>query len=163
MGENNSKRIGDTIVYKHKYLTMPNKTKADAIEEVAKDLKEALEGRIPQSNIDKETIEKLMEIFKKNAEATKNEDVERQRLHKRKASEQRVYPKNKQQELTPPAEFEKENPAFNTQARGEQQVRWSKHTRDLSVVWTLSASFRDIRYSIMRYRDDMRKPSNSTK
>ena len=76
VGETNSKCIGDTIFYQDKYLTMPTRTKADAIEEAAKDLKQALEGRIPQSIIDKEAIEKLMEIFKKNAEATKNQNVE---------------------------------------------------------------------------------------
>ena len=80
MEETNSERVGDTIFYKHKYLTILTKTKADAIEEAAKDLKKALEGRIPQSNIDKEVIEKLMKIFKKNAEATKNEEVKRQRV-----------------------------------------------------------------------------------
>ena len=42
-----------------------------------KDLKKALAGGIPQSNIDKEAIEKLMEIFKKNADAAKNEGAER--------------------------------------------------------------------------------------
>ena len=50
---------------------MPTRTKADTIEEAAKDLKKANKCRIPKSNIDKETIEKLMGIFKKNADATK--------------------------------------------------------------------------------------------
>ena len=96
VGETNSKRVGDTIFYKHKYPTMPTKTKADAIEEVVKDLKKALHGRIPQSNIDKEAIEKLMEFFRKNAEIAKNEIVERQRMQKQRALEQRVYLENKQ-------------------------------------------------------------------
>ena len=61
---------------------MPTKTKADAIEEAVKDFKKAIEGGIPQSNIDKEAIEKLMEIFKMNAYAAKNEDVERQKVQK---------------------------------------------------------------------------------
>ena len=82
VGETNSERVGDTIFYKHKYLTMPTKTEAGAIEEAAKDLKTALDGGIPQTNIDKEAIEKLMEIFKKNAEAYKNENVERKRVQK---------------------------------------------------------------------------------
>ena len=81
--ETNSERVGDTIFYKHKYLTMPTKTKADAVVKAAKDLKKALAGGIPQSNIDKEAIEKLMEIFKNNAEVAKNEDAERQRVQKR--------------------------------------------------------------------------------
>ena len=101
---------------------MPTQTKADAIEEAAKDLKKALEGGIPQSNIDKEAIKKLMEIFKNNAEATKNENFERQRVQKRRALEQRVYLENKQREFTLPAEFEKENPEFNTRARGVHKV-----------------------------------------
>ena len=101
--ETNSERVGDTIFYKHKYLTMPTKTKADAIEEAAKDLKKTLEGGIPQTNIDKEVIEKLMEIFKNNAEAAKNESAEQQRVQKQRALEQRVYLENKQREVTPPA------------------------------------------------------------
>ena len=122
MGVTNSKRIGDTIFYTHKYLTMPTKTKADVIEEAAKDLKQALEGGIPQSNIGKEAIEKLMEIFKKNAEAAKNESVEQQRVQKQRALEQRKYLKNKQRKITPPAGFEKDNPAFNTRARSIHKV-----------------------------------------
>ena len=42
IGETNNERIGDTIFYKHKYFTMPTRTKAEAIEEAAKDLKKAL-------------------------------------------------------------------------------------------------------------------------
>ena len=114
--------MGDTIFYKHKYLTMPTKTKADAIEEAAKDSKKALDGGIPQTNIDKEAIEKLMEIFKKNAEAAKSENAEQQRVQKRRALEQRVRLENKQREVTPPAEFAKENPAFNTRARSSHKV-----------------------------------------
>ena len=101
---------------------MPTKTKADAIVEAANDLKTALAGGIPQSNIDKEAIEKLMEIFKNNAEVAKNEDAERQRVQKQRALEQRVYLENKEREVTPPAEFEKDNPAFNTRARSIHKV-----------------------------------------
>ena len=64
---------------------MPKKPKADANEEAAKDLRKVIEGGIPQSNIDKEAIEKLMEIFKKNADAHKNENVERQRVQNQSA------------------------------------------------------------------------------
>ena len=41
VGETNRERVGDTIFYRDKYLTMPTKTKADVIEEAAKDLKKA--------------------------------------------------------------------------------------------------------------------------
>ena len=75
--ETNSKRIGDTIFYKHEYLTMPTKTKADAVEDVGKDLKKAVEWGIPQSKIGKRAIKKLTEFFKKNADAYQNENIER--------------------------------------------------------------------------------------
>ena len=76
--------------------------------------------------MDKEAIEKLIEILKKNADAAKNENVERQRVQKQRALEQKVYLENKQQEFTPPAEFEKEIPAFNTQAQSVHKVRYPR-------------------------------------
>ena len=85
VGETNSERIEDTIFYKHKYLTMPTKAKADTIGEAVKDLKKAIEGGIPQSNKDKKKIKKLMEIFKKNADTVRDENSERQRVQKQSA------------------------------------------------------------------------------
>ena len=61
-------QIADTIFYNYKYLTMSTRTKADAIEDEAKDLKNTIEGGVPQSNMDGETLNKLMDIFRMNAE-----------------------------------------------------------------------------------------------
>ena len=116
--ETNSERIGETIFYKHKYLAVPAETKAGTIEDAAKDLKKAIEGGIPPSNIDKEAIEKLMEIFKKNVDTHQNEDTERQRVQNQSALEQRMYTEKMKNERTPQAKSEKEKQAFNTYSRG---------------------------------------------
>lgn len=49
---------------KHKYLTMPKITKTQAVLKASKDLKQALEGSIPQESLAKQAIEHLMQAFK---------------------------------------------------------------------------------------------------
>ena len=63
---------------------MPTRTKTDAIEDTAKDLKNTIEGGILQSNMDRETADKLMlmDISKTHANAYKNKDAERERVKK---------------------------------------------------------------------------------
>ena len=65
----NSERIGEKSSSNISISPYQNKTKVDAIEDAVKDLEKATVGRIPQFNIDEEVIEKLMEIFKTNADA----------------------------------------------------------------------------------------------
>ena len=107
------------MFYRHKYLTMPTKTKADTVEEAGKDLKKAIEGGIPQFKLDKEAIEKPVEIFRKNADAARDENSEQKRAKKQSALEQRVYLEKKQSKRTSPAESvrEKEKPPFDTRSR----------------------------------------------
>ena len=45
-----SVRVGNTVFFKHKYLTIPTLTNADALVNAANDLKLALEGGIPQTD-----------------------------------------------------------------------------------------------------------------
>ena len=58
---------GNTVFFKHKYLTMPTITPADAILTATRDLQEALEGDIPQSQYNKGMADKFIEIL--NAKA----------------------------------------------------------------------------------------------
>ena len=96
LGWKNDIRVRDIILYKHKYLIISTRTKIDAIEDATKDPKKAIEGGLPQSNMDRETLNKLMDIFKKNANAYKRKDAERQRVQKQSVQGQIVYTKQKQ-------------------------------------------------------------------
>ena len=44
-------RVGDTVFFKHKYLTMPTLTPADAMLKAANDLTDAIKGNIPQNSL----------------------------------------------------------------------------------------------------------------
>ena len=46
--ETKSVRIGNTVFFKHKYLTMPTITPGDAVLKAAEDLKEALLNNMPK-------------------------------------------------------------------------------------------------------------------
>ena len=84
-------RTVDTVFFNHTYLIIPMQTKADGIEDGAKDLKWAIEGGIPQSNKDRATILKLMEIFKQNTEEYKNIVTVQQRVQGQSTPEQREH------------------------------------------------------------------------
>ena len=58
--------IGNTVSFKHKYLTMPTATATDALLTAAENLIKALDGDIPQSDASKETTDRSMELFTKN-------------------------------------------------------------------------------------------------
>ena len=60
-------RIGNTVFFKHKYLTMPTITTTNAVLTATKDLTTALEGDIPQSQYDKGMVNKFVEVM--NAKA----------------------------------------------------------------------------------------------
>ena len=47
MTDTRSKRIGQTVFFKHKYITMPALTSADAVVQAAKELVSALKGKLP--------------------------------------------------------------------------------------------------------------------
>jgi hypothetical protein len=85
-------RVGNTVFFKHKYLTMPTITNADSLLQAASNMSTALQGGVAQSLETTDAIEALMKIFKKNAEQAKKaeDDANPQRVQMRKAAEQRV-------------------------------------------------------------------------
>ena len=87
-----SKRIGHTVFFKHKYLTMPTITNADALLITAKDLQTALKGGVPQALQLTAAVRQLMEIFKANAEAAqrKEQESESQRVQRERALRERL-------------------------------------------------------------------------
>jgi hypothetical protein len=92
ISDTRSTRIGNTVFFKHKYLTMPTMTNADALLKAAQDMTTAMKGGVPQSNETVDAIKALMQIFKNNAATMKEmEDATRpQRVKMREALDQRV-------------------------------------------------------------------------
>ena len=92
ISETKSTRIGNTVFFKHKYLTMPTMTNSDALLKAAQDMTTALKGGVQQSNEQADAIKILMKIFKNNATTMKEmeEATRPQRVKMRDALEQRV-------------------------------------------------------------------------
>lgn len=92
ISETKNTRIGNTVFFKHKYLTMPTITNSDALLKAAQDMTTALKGGVHQSNEQADAIKMLMKIFKNNATTMKEmeEATRPQRVKMRDALEQRV-------------------------------------------------------------------------
>jgi hypothetical protein len=63
-----SERICETVFFKHKYLTMPTIAPAEAILKAADNLVDTICNRIPKNSATADAVEKLMEVFKIQAE-----------------------------------------------------------------------------------------------
>ena len=102
-----AERVGNTVFFKHKYLTMPTITNADALLIAAKSMESALEKGTTQTLQTTEAVKKLMKIFQQNAIASKEMEAvgESQRVSAKKALEARKKQEAKQQD----AEANKEN------------------------------------------------------
>ena len=61
-------RICETVFFKHKYLTMPSFTPADALITAADNLVDTINGIIPKHMVTSDAVEQLMEIYKIQAE-----------------------------------------------------------------------------------------------
>ena len=83
-------RICNTVFFKHKYLTMPTITPADALIRAADNLTEALKGVIPPPNMTTEAVDQLMLIFKQQAKKANN-NATAQRVLKERAQAERVH------------------------------------------------------------------------
>jgi hypothetical protein len=78
-----------SVFFKHKYLTMPTLTPADALIKAANDLTAAIAGNMPLSTITDNAITQLLQIFKQQANST-NDAVSAQRVLTDCAQHQRV-------------------------------------------------------------------------
>jgi len=61
-------RICETVFFKHKYLTMPRFTPADALIKAADNLVDTINGNMPKNKVTSDAVEQLMEICKIQAE-----------------------------------------------------------------------------------------------
>jgi len=91
-------RVCNTVFFKHKYLTMPTITPANALIRAADDLMDALTGVVPPPNMTRDAVDQLMTIFKQQAEKAKD-DATTQRVLKEWARAERVH----NEEATQPA------------------------------------------------------------
>jgi hypothetical protein len=93
-------RVCNTVFFKHKYLTMPTITPANALIRAADVLMDALTGVVPPPNMTREAVDQLMTIFKQQAKKTKD-DATTQRVLKEQARAQRVHTKEAFQPASP--------------------------------------------------------------
>jgi hypothetical protein len=61
-----------TVFFKHKYLTMPNITPSNSLIHTADNLTDAISGLIPTSTVTENAVDQLMEIYKQQAQATRD-------------------------------------------------------------------------------------------
>jgi hypothetical protein len=107
-------RVCDTVFFKHKYLTMPTITPADALIKATDNLVDAISGVIPKNSITKDAVLQLMVIYRKQAlDASDAESA--QRALRRLAETQRVQ--TEQGTLLTEQEIE-----INEQNANEQRV-----------------------------------------
>ena len=90
ISEKRSVRIGNTVFFKHKYLTMPTITVADKILTATKDLQESLKGDIPQFQYDKGMVDKFIEVLNAKAKTYQIDKILTQRARTEAAQSQRV-------------------------------------------------------------------------
>ena len=93
-------RVCNTVFFKHKYLTMPTITPANALIRAADDLTDALTGVVPPPNMTRDAVDQLMRIFKQQAEKAK-EDATTQRVLKKRARDERVHNEESNQPASP--------------------------------------------------------------
>ena len=91
----------ETVFFKHKYLTMPTLTTADALIRAADSLTAAIDRTNPKPGMTRDDIDQLINIFKAQAEKEKD-TVTAQRVAKERAQAERV--RNEQTSTTTPTE-----------------------------------------------------------
>ena len=82
-------RVCDTVFFKHKYLTMPAITPADALITAADKLVDAISGVIPKNSITEDAVLQLMSIYRKQA-LEASDAASAQRVLRRLAESQRA-------------------------------------------------------------------------
>ena len=84
-----SKRVGQTLFFKHKYLTQPTITASDALLRAGDDICAALKNVAPTTNDSRRAIDFIMYIFKNQANSEET-GVDAQRMQMKAAQTQRV-------------------------------------------------------------------------
>ena len=82
-------RVCNTVYFKHKYLTMPTITPADALIKAVDNLVDEISGVIPKISITEDAVLQLMAIYRKQALDASDAELA-QRVLRRLAETQRV-------------------------------------------------------------------------
>jgi len=109
-----STRVSSSVFFKHKYLTMPTITPAEALIKAADNLTAAIEGNIPTSSITTEAIAQLLRIFHLQADNSKT-TASTQRVLRQRAQAQRVGADSNTEQLPP------DTPSNNTRRKTLQR------------------------------------------
>jgi hypothetical protein len=96
-------RVCSTVFFKHKYLTMPTIMPANALIRAVDSLTDAIAGIVPPPNMTMDAIDRLINIFKSQAEKAKDAATA-QRVLKERAQAQRVLTEANHQEEVPRTE-----------------------------------------------------------
>jgi hypothetical protein len=112
-----------TVFFKHKYLTMPTITPADALICAADYLTDAIAGLIPAPTATQDAVNQLMVIFKQQACAA-NDAATAQRLLRERAQAQRVIDKKRQETtVQEPAQAQiTEHPTFKIEEPNDTTI-----------------------------------------
>jgi hypothetical protein len=82
-------RVCETVFFKHKYLTMPSITPADALIKAADNLVDTISGLMPQNGVTVDAVGQLMDIYKIQAEKATCK-LQAQRVLRKQVQAQRV-------------------------------------------------------------------------
>jgi hypothetical protein len=110
-----------TVFFKHKYLTMPTVTPADALIRAADSLTDAIAGLIPTPTSTMDAVDQLMVIFKQQARAA-NDAATAQRVLRERAQAERVIEDERQASRTPtsfPPRLPTSSPRFELEERND--------------------------------------------
>ena len=136
-------RTCQTVFFKHKYLTMPTITKADAIIKSAEELSQALKGNLPQNCTTETAIRQLMDIFKQEAaDYVRPKNVPLQRVNEDTPASQRVTitPSEREQELDFEEIPQPKQTSLPIISQDEGPARSTRyHTRSITQELALSA------------------------
>jgi hypothetical protein len=97
------------VFFKHKYLTMPSFTPADALITAADNLVDTINGIIPKHTVTSDAVEQLMEIYKIQAEKAtceaRTQRVLREQAQAQRVKEQQLAAEQQASPLTTPTSF----------------------------------------------------------
>ena len=123
ISETRSVRIGNTVFFKPKYLTMPTITTADALLTATKDLEETVKGDIPMSQYDKNLVKNFMKLLNAKAKTLQTDEILEQRARTEASQAQRVPTDSEEEDAGVDEEYPQETPpvpntpATNTRSR----------------------------------------------
>jgi hypothetical protein len=98
ISDTRSTRIGQTVFFKHKYITQPTVTAADALVQAPEEMCQVLKGLSPIKGETRTAVELLVDIFKKVG-SEEETDVDAQRKQVGEAANKRTKSDEAEAEL----------------------------------------------------------------